>query len=219
MMRAIVMAVALLVLTAGVGSAAAPEKAVCRACEVRGAGHGEEKVAASREFEGRDYHFCSKDCAEAFDAFPDGYAVHPLPRPAPAIVVTTTEDESVSLGSTGGDVILLDFWATWCAPCKKAMPELEELQQEYGDSGLRVLGVSIDEKADLVEKFLKKRPLGYAVAIDSAEEPAWHEFAVAAIPAVFLIDRQGQIVGEWKGSVEMSEVRRQVASLLAVASE
>lgn len=210
----------LLVLAAGtrVAGADAPETAVCRACDVRGAAHGEEKVVASREHEGKTYHFCSEQCGEAFDAFPAAYALHPIPRPAPSIVVTTTDDRNVALGVPGGDAILLDFWATWCVPCREAMPELEALQREYGAKGLTVLGVSIDEEAGAVGTFLGKTPLGYTVAIDSTEQPAWHAFAVAAIPAMYLIDGEGQIVGEWKGKVEMDDVRRRVEALMSEAS-
>lgn len=214
--RATLIAVVLAMLAAGAGYAGdAPKKAVCRACEVRGAGHGEEKVVASRTYEGRDYHFCAQACAEAFDGFPRAYAVLPLPRPAPEVTLAAMSGGEISLARAEGELTLVDFWATWCAPCVKSMPKLAELNREYGEAGLSIVAVSIDEKRKTVEKFLEKKPLDYAVAIDSKEEPAWHAFAVAAIPALFLIDGEGQIVGEWRGHVEMDDVRRHVEARLA----
>lgn len=204
----------LVVIVAG-AEEATPDKAICRTCQVRGATHGEEDVVASRYHDGRDYHFCSDDCAKAFDAFPAAYAVRPVPRSAPTLAVATIDARKVEVGKPGDHAILLDFWATWCAPCVKAMPKLEELQRDYGDRGLTVLGISIDEDPRRVEKFLQKRPLDYAVAIDSRDDPAWHAFAVAAIPAMVLIDRQGQIVAEWQGRIALEGVKQTIESLLA----
>lgn len=199
---------------AAIAEEGTPDKAVCRTCQIRGAAHGEEDVVASRHHDGRDYYFCSEDCAKAFDAFPAAYAVRPVPRSAPAMTVATIDARTVEVGKPGGHALLLDFWATWCAPCIKAMPKLEQLQGEYADRGLTVLGISIDEDPKAVEKFLQKKRLGYAVAIDSADSPAWHAFAVAAIPAMVLIDREGQIVAEWQGKIEIDSVKQTVESLL-----
>ena len=188
-------------------------------CEARGATHGEEDVVAWREHEGEWYTFCSKPCAEAFDSFPAAYVEHPLPRPAPSARVVTLEGEEVDLGDLRGELTLVDFWATWCKPCVKAMPELGELHEEWGDEGLAVLGVSIDQDAgEVVPKFLEKKKVRYPVALDTTDRPAWHAFHVAAIPAMFLIDAEGNIVDEWKGAVDLEEVRRQVETRLAVSS-
>lgn len=201
-------------LGAAAAAVADPGPEVCRTCAIRGSGHGPEKVAATRSHEGREYAFCSVACAEAFDAFPEGYAVHPIPRAAPRVTLTTTAGDALALGAGGEHVVLLDFWATWCAPCKKAMPELERLQDEFGPLGLAVVGVSIDEDPAALEKYLRSRPPGYAVARDSKETPAWAAYAVAAIPAMVLIDRQGRIVAEWRGKVDMKDVRAGVQAAL-----
>jgi len=195
-------------------SAEHPDRAVCRVCEVRDAAHGAESVAAHRSYHGTHYYFCSEGCAEAFDGFPDAYVAHPLPRPAPGATLTTLDGESLDVEAHEGPLLLVDFWATWCKPCVQAMPELARLQERH-DGELRVIGVSIDEKGEEhVRKFLEERPAGYAVAIDSPTTPAWHAFAVAAIPAMFLVDGDGRIVGEWRGAVDMDEVSARVAELL-----
>ncbi len=195
--------------------AGTPEMAVCRTCEMRGSGHGEENVVASRMHEGEAYHFCSGPCAEAFDAFPAGYVRLPLPRPAPAVALQTLGETEIRLGEARDDLLLVDFWATWCKPCIKAMPKLTKLHRDYADDGLTILGISIDDDPKKVADFLEKKPLPYPVAIDAKEEPAWAAFGVAAIPAMYLIDREGRIVAEWKGRVEVKDVISKVEKLLA----
>lgn len=191
-----------------------PEEAICRVCEIRGAAHGMEKVAASREYDGESYHFCSEKCAGAFDTFPAGYARLPLPRPAPPVAVTTLDNRRIRIGSPGEDLLLLDFWATWCKPCVKAMPDVEKLYRDFGERGLTVLGLSIDKNVETVEEYLEKKPVAYAVALDSGDEPVWAAYSVAAIPAMYLVDREGRIVGEWRGRVEIEDVRRMIEGLL-----
>lgn len=191
-----------------------PDEAVCRACEIRGAGHGKEHVAAHRMHKGTAYYFCSTSCAEAFDAFPEAYATHALPRPAPDVSLDMLEGDTLTLSSLRGRAVLVDFWATWCKPCIEMMPTLSELQNRFGRR-LRVVGVSIDEKGEEhVRKFLDAHSARYAVAIDGGDAPAWHAFAVAAIPAMFLIDTEGRIVAEWRGHVDADEVTTRIETLL-----
>lgn len=193
-----------------------PGKAVCRTCEVRGATHGEEDVVAWRDHEGKRYHFCSDDCAAAFDAFPAAYVPQVLPRPAPNATVSTITGAEFELDDLRGRVVLLDFWATWCKPCYEAMPLLAKLHAEYPDTNLAVLGVSIDENAkEVVPRFVDKKKLSYPIALDTSASPAWYAFAVASIPAMFLIDTEGSIVAEWRGRIEGDVVREAVEALMA----
>ncbi|GJM44575.1 MAG: hypothetical protein DHS20C21_14170 [Gemmatimonadota bacterium] len=194
-----------------------PEQAVCRACELRGAGHGLEDVATWREQDGEMYYFCSEPCGEAFDAFPLAYLRLPLPRPAPPVSVTQLDGTALNLGDLEGELFLLDFWATWCQPCVKGIPELRKLGDEYADQGLRVVGISIDEKGlDHVRKFAKKKDMTYDVVLDNGEAPAWVAYGVAAVPTAFLVDREQRIVAEWKGFTDSDAVRSAVETHLGV---
>lgn len=215
MLFAVLLIVHAPVLARGGENVTVPEKAVCRACEVRGAGHGEEKVAAWREYEDVVYCFCSEACAEAFDKFPGAYIVRPLPRSAPDVVFRSLDGAEVSLESFRGGPVLVDFWATWCKPCIKALPKVRKMHDTWSDDGLVVLGVSIDEKGRRhVEKFVEKEKMPYPVMLDTGKSPAWHAFGVTAIPAMFLIDAEGRIVAEWKGVVDLDAVRGEVEALL-----
>ncbi len=97
-----------------------------------------------------------------------------------------------------GKVILVDFWATWCAPCRAELPHLKEAYEKYHDKGLEIIGVSNDFNKQALEAFIKNNPdLPWPHFFDSgkAEQRGWHpltkEFGINAIPALFLIDRNG----------------------------
>ena len=200
---------------AGMAAADTPEKALCIVC----AANGEtelEKVVATRDYQGSTYYFCSTKCAETFDANPAAYVFEPTD--APAATWTTPAGESVTLASMRGKVVLIDYWATWCKPCIKTMPELDAMYRDYQKQGLVVVGVSIDQGDDRVKKvtkFLDKKPVGYPVVIDSETNGSWEAFQVAALPTLYLIDRDGRIVERWTGVVDMKAVRASVDATLA----
>ena len=187
-----------------------PDKAPCVVCAASGETEP-ETVGATREYKGTTYTFCSTKCAETFDANPAAYVLES--DAAPAAAWTTTTGASLSLESMRGHVVLLDFWATWCKPCVKSMPELDAIYRDYQKLGLVVLGVSVDQGDDRekkVKKFLAKKPVGYPIAIDAAESSSWEAFNVAALPTLYLIDREGRVLQRWVGVVDMAAVRAAV---------
>ena len=195
----------------------AAEKAMCRVCLVM---HGEtepEEIKVTRSYQGVTYGFCSEKCAQAFDADPAAYVPPAFPRPAPAFAVEDLAGRRHSNDALRGRVTLVDFWATWCAPCRKSMPELQALHEKYGERGLTVLGISIDEGgAAKVRKFVVSKRFTYPIALDSEKAPAWEAFRVKAVPAAFLIDREGQVVAQWTGAApKRGELDAALEKLLA----
>jgi thiol-disulfide isomerase/thioredoxin len=91
-----------------------------------------------------------------------------------------------------GKVVYLDFWASWCAPCKASFPVLDRWQKEFGPKGFTVLGINVDEKAEAMREFLKKTPVAFPVVRD-AEQKLVASANVTAMPTSFLIDRKGTI--------------------------
>lgn len=187
-------------------------------CQVK---HGEaepEPIKATRTHDGKSYGFCSEACAKEFAADPLAYLPPVFPRAATPFALTGLTGEAYTLESLQGRVVLLDFWATWCAPCRKSMPELQSLHAEYAAQGLTVLGVSIDEKADAkVRKYVAAQKYTYPMAIDAAKDPAWQAYRVKSVPAAFLLDAEGRIVAQWTGrSPVASEVEAQVKALLGL---
>ncbi len=195
---------ATLLLVAGLASRdvlAAPKTAVCLVCKVTEGEAEAEPVKAVRTYEGTEYGFCSEKCAKAFDADPAAYVPATFPRPAPAFNLKSLSGSAISNESLKGKVVLLDFWATWCVPCRKSMPELQAMHAKYVERGFSVVGISIDEGGMAkVKKFVTSKKFTYPMAVDSETNPAWDAYRVKAVPAAFLIDRSGQIVAQWTGA-------------------
>lgn len=115
-------------------------------------------------------------------------------KPARAFTVPTPDGRSLRLADFRGKVIFLNFWATWCPPCREEMPGMERLYQRFKDQGFVVLAVSVDaEGADVVTAFVKEHRLTYPVGVDPKMALAGQN-GVRALPSSFLVDRRGRLV-------------------------
>ncbi len=103
-----------------------------------------------------------------------------------------------ALPETVGKVVLIDFWASWCAPCQKAFPMLKELHETYSERGFLVLGVSVDERKAAMQAFLKKTPAGFPTVRD-AKETLSKAVDLAAIPMSYLVGRNGKVIAIHEG--------------------
>ena len=119
------------------------------------------------------------------------FAVTPGEK-APDFTLTDTAGQEVSLSALQGQVVLLDFWASWCAPCKEELPVLEALQAQYQDKGLVVLAVNVDDRVKNRDRFLEKYPLSLRVLDDSGQAVV-SAYEVAAMPTTVLVDREGTV--------------------------
>jgi thiol-disulfide isomerase/thioredoxin len=116
-------------------------------------------------------------------------------KPVPAFSLKDPEGNTVSLESLRGSVVLLDFWATWCGPCKAAMPTLQEFHKTYESKGLKVVGINAFERGDPVKY---KKDQGYTYTLLLKGDGVATAFGVSGIPAFFLIDREGNLA--WKST-------------------
>ena len=117
-----------------------------------------------------------------------------------------------SLADLRGKVILIDFWATWCAPCRKDLPFLEKLHQEFKGKGLVVLGLDVGEDEATVTKFLKTTKLSYPILLTDVTDVA-EKYSVTAYPTIVLIDREGKIALDHVGAGGEKELRESLAKL------
>lgn len=101
--------------------------------------------------------------------------------------------ENLQLNEYAGKVIVLDFWASWCVPCRRSFPWMNEMQQKYADQGLVVIGVNLDNDSDDAATFLQEYPVKFRIVYDTDKELA-REFDVQAMPTSYLIGRDGEIV-------------------------
>lgn len=119
-------------------------------------------------------------------------------KPAPEFSVRGLDGATYTLESLKGKPVLLDFWATWCMPCRQSMPVLEKLHQAYKDQGLVVLAVNTGEDRDTVSEFLKKSPVPYASAL-SGDSGIMQAYQVSAFPTFVMIGRDGKVVAHEVG--------------------
>jgi len=208
------MVLALCVLAGGIH---AGEMAMCAVCTLKGETEP-EAVVATRELDGARYSFCSEECAKAFDADPYAYVF--TAGPAPAATFTTITGEKIDLASLKGKIVLIDFWATWCKPCIKSMPDLDALMKDSGGKVV-VLGVSVDTGDDReakVKKFIAKRPVAYPIMLDAVENGLWERMKVKVLPTLYLIDAEGKIASRYTGAVDMAAVKRDIERISTPAA-
>jgi peroxiredoxin len=99
---------------------------------------------------------------------------------------------SVALSALRGQVVLINFWATWCGPCRKEMPLLEQIQKKYAPLGFTMLGINVEEDTTHMEAFLGDVPVSFPVLLDPANRVS-KLYEVAAMPSTVIIDRKGNI--------------------------
>jgi thiol-disulfide isomerase/thioredoxin len=112
-----------------------------------------------------------------------------------------------TLASLKGKVVLLDFWASWCGPCRIEMPTIDKLDRELKAKGLVVLGVNVGEKAKTASDYIKKNNYGFAILLDSDSQVS-ERYGASGLPTVVVIDKQGNISSHFIG-VQSEEVLRE----------
>lgn len=117
---------------------------------------------------------------------------------APDFTLTDISGKQVSLKDYRGKVVLVDFWATWCPPCRVSIPAMEELHKEYGPKGLQVLSISMDEETGLVAPFAREHGMTYPILLGAASDVS-ERYRVRGIPALYLVDQDGKLVRQWLG--------------------
>lgn len=135
-------------------------------------------------------------------------------KAAPSWELKDLDGKTVKSSDFDGKVVILDFWATWCPPCKAEIPGFVELQKQYGDKGLVVIGVSLDEQGPAVVKpFMKQLGMNYPVVMGDAK--IVQDFGgIEGIPTTFIIDRSGNIVAGHVGYVAKETFEKEITPLL-----
>lgn len=138
----------------------------------------------------------------------------PVLGPAPDWTLTDLDGKPVSFAQFKGKVVVVDFWATWCPPCREEIPGYIEMQKKYGADGLVIVGVSLDRAGPAkVADFVKKNGMNYPVVMgDDAVVDAFG--GINAIPTTFLIDRDGNIRDQKVGAVETAAYEKRILAVL-----
>ena len=197
---------------------AAEDRAVCAVCGPR-EGSGFEPVKATATYKGKQYFFCSLECKVEFLKDPAAFLVTDEGKPAPDFELAKYDGGTVSLQDYRGRVVLLDFWATYCPPCIEALPELQALHSRHGAGGLTILGITVDDRASLVQKATSRAKVTYPILRATPE--VWNAYKVNALPSLILVGRDGKIIRRYGGEADkqamLADIDRALAAPVATA--
>lgn len=133
---------------------------------------------------------------------------------APDFSLPELTGQQLQLSAYRGKVVLLDFWATWCEPCREETPHLVELQKKYRDQGLQIIGLSMDDGPEPAREFYQRFQMNYPVVMGNAKIGELYG-GVLGLPIAFLIDREGRIYKKHTGATDASVFERDVRTLLS----
>ena len=137
-------------------------------------------------------------------------AEHPL---APEFSLPDLTGKTLKLSGYRGKVVLLDFWATWCEPCREEIPYFGELQDNLGDQGFQVIGISMDDGPEPVRDFYREFKMNYPVVMGNAQIGELYG-GVLGLPIAFVIGRDGRIYSKHIGATDMSLLEREIDAQL-----
>ena len=139
-------------------------------------------------------------------------AEHPF---APDFSLPDMTGQQLKLSDYRGKVVLLDFWATWCEPCREEVPHFVELQSKLGDRGLQIIGVSMDDGPEPVRDFYRQFKINYPVVMGNAKIGELYG-GVLGLPIAFVMGRDGRIYSKHIGATEISLLERAIEARLQV---
>lgn len=132
---------------------------------------------------------------------------------APDFTLPQLDGHDLRLSSYRGKVVLLDFWASWCEPCRVETPHLIELQKKYGDEGLQIVGVSMDDSPEPARAFYQQFHMNYPVVMGTAKTGELYG-GVLGLPIAFTINRDGRIYAKHIGATGPAVFEKEILSLL-----
>ena len=135
-------------------------------------------------------------------------------KPAPDFVLTDSTGAQVKLSAQKGKVVLLNFWATWCGPCKVEIPWFMSFQQQYKDQNFEVLGVAFDDDGwQMVKPYISEHKINYRIVLGNDDLDKAYG-GIESLPTTFIIGRDGRIASQHKGLVSKSTYQEEITRLL-----
>ena len=136
---------------------------------------------------------------------------------APDFDLKDLQGNEIKLSSLRGKAVVLNFWATWCAPCKQEVPWFVEMQKRYGSQGLQIVGISIDDDPKDVVKFAAENAINYPILF--GQEKVANEYGgIEYLPTTFYIDRNGVVLDRVYGQPEREEIEQKIKRAIATTA-
>lgn len=135
-------------------------------------------------------------------------------RPAPDFTLQLLDGGAITLADLKGKVVMIDFWASWCPPCREEAPSLAQVYREYQDRGVEFVGISIWDRPSDAQDFVRRFMITYPSGVD-ADGTILVDYAVRGIPEKFFLDPQGQVVRKFIGPATVKSLREILDQMLA----
>ena len=134
---------------------------------------------------------------------------------APPFTLPAAKGDPVALDKLRGKVVYVDFWASWCGPCRRSFPWMNDMQQKYGGKGFVVIGINVDKKRADADKFLAQNPANFTIVFDEAGATPT-AYAVKGMPSSYLIDGKGNVVFVERGFLDehKADLEQRIAALV-----
>ena len=139
----------------------------------------------------------------------------PVSGPAPNFTLKSLSGENLKLSEMAGNVVLINFWASWCGPCRQEMPLLNDLHNKYEPLGFTVIGVNVEEQSDMARGFINDFPVDFPILLDNSNQVS-QMYNVVAMPTTVVVDRDGNMRFLHKGYKpgDEKEYRKMVKTLI-----
>jgi peroxiredoxin len=134
--------------------------------------------------------------------------------PAPDFELKTTDGQTVKLSDFKGKPVMLNFFATWCPPCRAEMPALQEVYKEYEAQGFVILAVNLNESNLAIQAFRDKLGLTFPIVIDKTDEVS-RTYGIVPLPTSYFVGKDGKVVGKWTGEISKEKLVSYVKQMIA----
>jgi peroxiredoxin len=137
----------------------------------------------------------------------------PAELSAPNLTLTDLSGQTISFASYKGEVVLVNFWAVWCAPCREEIPQFIALQEKYRSRGFQAVGISLDDPEATLRDFCREHKVNYPVVM--GDQKIAEDFGgVLGLPTTFLIGRDGRIQAKYAGATDFAKLNQEITTLL-----
>lgn len=141
------------------------------------------------------------------------------PVPAPDVTMETIDGQTLNLAEQQDKVVLVNFWATWCGPCRREIPDLIDLYDDLKSEGFVIVGIAVDQEgAEVVEPFVEEEQINYPIVLDPEQSMEKHFEAMYGLPTTYVVNREGMIVRRVLGVFPVEDMKPKLKDMLSEKS-